>query len=251
MAEEGDRCISLPTWLIEFGGAADFKEALKVIKGQSQILDWKEHSVRVKENAVKYVSQDVLIGAKQFDLTLSPLYNWLCGMFDEGRVREVFERYNVTATPKHQTVFWYVDADGRICHDKRIYFKSDGHRNKELPMGREYRVGDGYSARTLFGAHLIPEKGEICLLESEKSALVCALAYPDKTWVACGGKSNLKGITERFVLYPDLDGVEDWTGTQGRIENWWSDWELPVGTRPKTADFADMIEWNIKYRNHV
>lgn len=251
VAEEGDRCISLQQWLVEFGGCADYKEAIKAIKGESQILNWNEHCVRQKENVVKYVSPDVLAGAKQFELNLSPLFTWLCGMFPEERVREVFDRYNVTATPSRQTVFWYLDGDGKICHDKRIYYGFDGHRNKALPMGREYRVGDGYSSRAFFGAHLIPDSGEICLLESEKSAIIAALAFPEKTWVACGGKSNLKGITDRFVLYPDLDAIDSWTGTQGRIEEWWLNWDLPVGARPHNADFADMIIWNVKNRGHV
>lgn len=251
VSEEGGSCISLPTWLVQYGGATDYKEAIRAIKGESQILDWTEHSVRKKESVVKYVSRDVYDGARQYDLQLSPLFVWLCGLFPPERVREVFELYGVTVTPKHQTVFWYRDGDGRICHDKRIYYGFDGHRKKDLPMGRDFRVADGYSARTFFGAHLIPEEGEVCMLESEKSCLVAKLAYPEKTWVACGGKSNLRGITGRFVLYPDLDAVDAWTGTQGRIEEWWLDWRLPQGARPSNADFADMIVWNINTKRNV
>ena len=243
VAEEGGQCMSLENWLIQYGGCADYKEALRVIKGQPQAIEWNREFRQMNAKKMQYVPNDVLQGAKCYDLRLSPLFSWLCTIFPEDSVREVFLKYNVTANQKHQTVFWYLDSDGHICHDKKIFFREDGHRDKEMPMGRDYRVGDGYSARTLFGANLIPDSGDICCLESEKSALICALVYPDKCWVACGGKSNLRGISERFVLYPDLDAISDWSGTKGRIEEWWLDWGLPIEQRPKNADFADMIVW--------
>lgn len=242
--EEGGRCVSIIQWLIEFGGAIDYKDALRMIKGESQALHWSREVRQSRMVECQYVSPDILAGARQYDLRLSPLFVWLCKFYPEERVREVFEKYNVTATSKHQTVFWYMDCDGHICHDKRIYYNYDGHRNKELPMGREYRVGNGYTAKTLFGAHLIPDSGEIRCLESEKSALICAIEYPNECWVACGGKSNLRGISERFVLYPDLDAVSDWNGAGGRIEEWWLDWRLPAEKRPQNADFADKIIWD-------
>ena len=36
VSEEGGRCVSLTQWLMEFGGAADYREAVKMIKGESQ-----------------------------------------------------------------------------------------------------------------------------------------------------------------------------------------------------------------------
>ena len=236
VSEEGGRCISLPQWLIEFGGAADFKDALRMIRGESQAMKWNREVRERVVGDVRYVSKDVLDGARQYDLRLSPLFSFLYRLFPERNVAEVFRKYNVTANAKHQTVFWYMDAAGRICHDKRIYYKDDGHRNKELPMGREYRVADGYSGRPLFGAHLIGDEGDICCLESEKSVLVCALEYPEKCWVATGGKSNLQDVTDRFVLYPDLDAVEEW-GNRGKVEEWWRGWSGAAGN----ADFADRI----------
>lgn len=242
--EEGGRGLSLVNWLIQYGGCSDYRDALRVIDGESAGIKWTQEYRQIVNPKARYVDPSALEGARQYDLHYSPLFVFLCGIYPEQRVTEVFNKYNVTANSRHETVFWYVDAEGHICHDKKVHFLPNGHRDKQRSMGRDYRVGDGYSARTLFGAHLIPEKGEICLLESEKSVLICALEYPEKCWTACGGKGNLRGVNERFLLYPDLDSISDWSGTTARIEEWWLDWKLPAEQRPATADFADMIIYN-------
>jgi hypothetical protein len=245
VAEEGGRCISLPQWLIEFGHAADWKEAISIIRSGSGAFVWdgqKKHVTGAGET--RYVDPAVLRGARAYDKELSPLFRWMYSMFPRERVAEVWDRYGVTTDFHGRTTFWYMDSIGRICHDKSIWYKEDGHRDKQKPMGRNYRVADGYSARCLFGAHLIPEEGEICCLESEKSVLLSALEYPDKIWVGAGGKSQLRGVNERFVLYPDLDAVEDWAGKGGRMEEWWLDWGLDPLSWPKNADFGDKIAWD-------
>jgi len=243
--EEGGRCVSLPQWLVEFGGAADYKEAIGRIKGEPVNMEWRREYRESAVKEVKYVDPAALRGAKEYDLALSPLFRWMCGLFSEEKVREVWNRYNVTANSRGGTVFWYVDGKGRICHDKVAWYGEDGHRIKTMSMGREYRVGDGYSARAFFGEHLMPPSGEICCLESEKSALLASLAYPDKCWVACGGKSNLRGISARFRLYPDLDAVEDWRKSGARIAEWWKDWRLTEDERPENADLGDKIVWDV------
>ena len=245
VAEEGGRCISLPQWLIEFGHAADWREAVSIIKSGSGAFVWDGVKRHVSGNGeTRYVEPMVLKGAMAYDKELSPLFKWMCGIFEREKVSEVWDRYGVTSDFNGRTTFWYRDSEGRICHDKKIYYKNDGHRDKQRPMGRDYRVADGYSAKCLFGAHLIPPEGEICCLESEKSALICALAHPDKCWVATGGKGNLRGANERFVLYPDLDAIEDWSGKGGRMEEWWLGWDLGPLDWPKNADYADMIVWD-------
>lgn len=247
--EEGGRCISLPQWLIEFGGAADYKDALRMIKGGSAPIHWEYKEAQPKAvPVVRYVDMDVLRGARAFPLEMSPLFRWMCTLFDENDVREVWKAYNVTADNRGRTCFWYLTAEGKIAHDKKIYYREDGHRDKEKPMGRDYRIKDGYTGRCFFGAHLIPHEGEICCVESEKTALLCALAYPSKVWVATGGKANLRGIDARFSLYPDLDGIEDWSGKDGALCEWWHLWALPEPERPHNADIGDMIVWDIQNR---
>lgn len=245
VAEEGDRCISLPQWLIEFGHCADYKEAIRVIKGQSQSFNWDEHKIRTSENVVKYVPKEVLFAAKQFDLQKCPLFRWFCHLFSENRVREAFEKYNVTTDGRGLAVFWAVDQNGRILHDKRMKFLEDGHRDKDFGGTREYKTADGYSARCLFGAHLIKEDGDVLVVESERTALMLYLVT-GKVAVATAGKNNLRERDERFLCYPDKDGFEEWEATGNRCIRWFDDWELPLNEQPRTADPLDMIEWRYK-----
>lgn len=76
-----------------------------------------------------------------------------------------------------------------------------------------------------FGDHLLAGRptAEVCLLESEKSAVIASIAYanryPDKVWVAVGSKSKLTPAKcvercepyrgHKIVIYPDYDGYFD------------------------------------------
>lgn len=60
-----------------------------------------------------------------------------------------------------------------------------------------------------------PDK-EVCLVEAEKTAIICSGFMPQYLWVAVGGKSQLGDKVEvldgRTILaIPDIDGQEAWT----------------------------------------
>lgn len=240
VSEEGGRCISLPQWLIEYGGASDFKEAIRIIKGESQAIHWNSEFTHKKVEENKHVSPDVLAGAKAYDLNLSPLFRYMSRLFGEEKVRKVWNAYNVTATSKGGTCFWYLNPSGQICHDKVVFYGEDGHRMKTLPMGRRYRIGEGYTENPMFGSHFKNKpKG---ILESEKSALY-ASCYYGGVWLATGGKGNLRDPGDT-PLYPDRDAEEIWSA-KGDCVDWYSDWP-ECGDH---SDLADKIEWEILHNN--
>lgn len=242
VAEEGGRCISLPQWLIEFGGAADFKDALRMIKGESQALHWDGMERHLKANEVRYVSKDVLEGAKGYDLAGCPLFRWMCRMFPEESVREAWERYNVTTDSHGFAVFWYTDQQGRILYDKRIAYKEDGHRDKGFFPGRQYRVADGYTGRCYLGA-CVPDDGRKAFIcESEKTALLASLYYGGRRFLATGGKGNLREVEPNTLLVPDMDARREWE-EKGQVWPWWEKWGIPVEDVPDHADLGDMITY--------
>jgi len=55
------------------------------------------------------------------------------------------------------------------------------------------------------------------LVEAEKTAVICSLAFPDVVWLATGGKMNLtpdrcKCLAGReVIIYPDADATQEWT----------------------------------------
>ena len=239
VSEEGDRCVSLPQWLIEFGGAADYREAIKMIKGESQALHWNGEFRKRVEVETRYVSPDVLEGAKRFDLRKCNLFNWMCRMFPEERVREAWDLYNVTTDSHGNVCYWCVDQHGRILYDKRILYKEDGHRNKNYFPGRQYRVADGYSGRCYFGACLPEDGKKVFVCESEKSAILGWL-YWGRKFVATGGKGNLREVGPDMLLCPDMDARIEWE-EKGEVWPWWEKW--PAGeVVPDHADIGDLIE---------
>lgn len=239
VSEEGGRCVSLPQWLIEFGGASDFKDALRIINGQPQAIQWnREFREKVSSN-IQYVSPDVLEGAKQYPLEKCPLFRWMCKMFPEQEVRDTWAKYNVTTDSHGNAVFWYVDQNGRILYDKRILYKADGHRDKSFFPGRQFRVADGYSGRCYFGANLEGDGRKSFIVESEKSAILGALYY-GRRFIATGGKSNLRDIEPDMMLVPDMDARMEWE-EKGEVWPWWEKW--PAGESvPEHADIGDLIE---------
>lgn len=237
--EEGGRTVSLPQWLIEFGGAADYKEAIRMIKGQSQTIDWNREVRRKAVTQVQYVPKDAVIGSAAYDLNGCSLFRWMCRMFPEERVRKVWKEYNVTTDSHGNCVFWYQDQNGHYLFDKRILYKDDGHRDKTFFPGRQYRVRDGYTGRCYFGANLPDDGKKVFVLESEKSALLARLYYGRK-FMATGGKSGLREVEPNMLLVPDIDAIGEWE-EKGEIYPWWKKW--PENTdMDDHADIGDLIE---------
>ena len=181
------------------------------------------------------------------------------------------------------TVFWQVDEQARLCNGHFMKYKADGHRVKEkdgynttwLHARMKYAParfqpfdeGKEKPAYCLFGQHLMTASPDatINIVESEKTALVMAIAYGNPKfdiWMACCGVRNLINshnllqplidAGKRIVLYPDHDGVEAWQDA-AKLINYP---RLTVYTKPVTqwwkpedgdhADIADIIVRSLK-----
>lgn len=235
--EEGGVSQSLATWLVNNGRAADYREAYRILDCKGKPLDVQRFFEKRKVVA-SYVPRSVVDAMGQFDLRKCPLFRWMCTLFPEDRVREVWKMYNVTTDSKGLACFWYADTQGRIAYDKRVFYKEDGHRDKTFGGTREYRTADGFTARPYFGAHLVKEGEEVRICEAEKSALLFTLAT-SKVMLATGGKGNLKDVANA-KLYPDYDAREEWSH-KGSVVEWWQGWS-ECG---ETSDIGDLIEWKV------
>lgn len=238
--EEGGVSQSLATWLVNNGRAADYREAYRILDCKGKPLDVQRFFEKRKVVA-SYVPRSVVDAMGQFDLRKCPLFRWMCTLFPEDRVREVWKMYNVTTDSKGLAVFWYADSQGRIAYDKRVRFKEDGHRDKTFGGTREYRTADGFTARPYFGAHLVKEGEEVRICEAEKSVLLYTLAT-SKVMLATGGKGNLKDVANA-KLYPDYDAREEWASRakDAQVVEWWQGWS-ECG---ETSDIGDLIEWKV------
>lgn len=243
--EQGGESLSITDWLQKYGGARDWKHAMDILRGNSTPSAALVHiNTRQSSAPLRFVPQEEWLAESKYEYERSPLFVWMCGLYPEVDVRKVWQRYGVTVTPNGDVTFWYIDKDRNICHDKRIRYHYDGHRDKDFGCRRKFKVGDGYGHRCVFGAHLISGEGgscvsgiKPCVVESEKTCLICALEYPDKTFVAVGGKNNIALVFGReCVLYPDMDAIKDWEITGHTIAEWWHGHDMGA-----TDDVGDLV----------
>lgn len=237
--EEGGVTQSIATWLVNNGRATDYREAYRILDCKGKPIDVTRIFTN-KPKVASYVPRSVVDAMGQFDLRKCPLFRWMCTLFPEDRVREVWKMYNVTTDSKGNTCYWYVNGNNQVCFDKRILYLENGHRDKNYFPPRTYQINDGYTARCYFGSHLINSGDIVRICESEKTALIYTLAT-SKIMLATGGKGNLRDVANA-KLYPDYDAREEWSH-KGSVVEWWQGWS-ECG---ETSDIGDLIEWQIRH----
>ena len=159
--------------------------------------------------------------------SINSFYQFLCDMFNEQDIDSVFATYQVGTSNLWggATVFWQISKDDQVRSGKIIKFDPlTGKRIKEpRPLMTWVHVilklKEFNLKQVLFGEHLLPQfpKKTVCIVESEKTAIIMALKYPNYLWLATGGKSEFK--TEKLrvltgrkvVIFPDTDFHKDWT----------------------------------------
>ena len=212
------------------------------------------------------------------------------------RVEEMLRLYCVGHTTVYQernhqehhfTVFWQIDKDGQPRTGHYMKYKPDGHRMKEgyvtdwfhsiasrhwdedakewsydapYPYPQIYDPDKQEARLCLFGEHLLSRypNAPVCIVESEKTAVLMAIAYgnhPLQVWMACCGSSNITRTRlepliaqrRRIILYPDRDGIKAWedkakalkydrvTIDTRAVTKWWRESDGPK------ADIADVV----------
>lgn len=139
----------------------------------------------------------------------APLTAYLSTLYGAERVHEAYARYHLGTDPQRPkyAVFTYIDDALRLNRIKRQAYGHDGHRLKgpgSTYTPKKYTVADGYF-QVLFGLHLYDPQKITCIVESEKTALMAAIEYPEYIWMATGSMQNTALIkqVQQAVLYPD------------------------------------------------
>ncbi len=159
----------------------------------------------------------------------SALFNFLCRLFPSDEVARVFHLYRVGATTEFKTAapalasaFPYLNASGDCVDIHLMPYDQDGHRwksgyNQNWLMAKR-KQSDRRAPWCLFGEHLLRlnPSAPVGVVESEKTALIAALAAPGYVWTATASLQNLNprrcaGIRNRDIyIFPDADGLEQW-----------------------------------------
>ena len=160
------------------------------------------------------------------------------GYLSEEQMLRAADRYHLGRSRDGGVIFWQIDREGITRDGKIMFYRSDCHRDKSRnPSWCSARMkayygydGDLPVDRCLFGLHLTPSAspclgGEtksslnredlggspVCVVESEKTAVIMSEVYPQYLWMAAGGLSmlnaeKLRPLSDRHViLFPDTD----------------------------------------------
>lgn len=140
------------------------------------------------------------------------------------RLQQVFSDYLVGATRRGCVIFWQIDRRGQVHGGHIMQYRTDGHREgfqgwTHVPLMRSGLLPPDWQLhQCLFGEHLLARRPDahVCLVESEKTALVMAACQPEFLWLATAGSGGLSPEKaeclrgRRVTLFPDSGCYEKW-----------------------------------------
>jgi len=153
---------------------------------------------------------------------------FLLNKYGSRAFNEVSKLYSIGLSNRWQgaTVFWYIDSQWNVRTGKIMLYDSETGRRVQNPKPRIDWAHSGVPKEEnevfrpcLFGEHLInvhPHK-PIALVESEKTAVISSLYFPQFNWLATGGSGGLKLeklqpiLHKKIVFFPDLDAHDKWS----------------------------------------
>lgn len=169
--------------------------------------------------------------------------DFLHTLFDSPKVAASVQRYCIGGDSMCRTIFPNIDTEGRCVGGAVIPYLANGHRDKSkgasnihAELRRKDKTLPQQADQVLFGSHLLrlyPD-ASVGVVESQKSAVILSIIYPEIVWVATAGMTNfnerlLFPIYDRNVVaYPDVNGVKVWTERAKdlpfkniRVSDWW------------------------------
>ena len=151
---------------------------------------------------------------------------FLIDLFGIKVARELISRYFISTSAHWNgaTVFWQIDTQGKVRTGKiMLYSPTTGKRVKEpfnhiTWVHKDLKMPEFELMQCLFGEHLLQDKTKpVAIVESEKTAIIASVYFPQFIWLAVGSLNNLnaekcKILAWRTVaLFPDLNGFEKWS----------------------------------------
>lgn len=200
----------------------------------------------------------------------SNFLKFLDTLFDPLIVEGLQFMYNLGVTKNGEVIFYQKDIKGRYRGGKVMQYNPViGKRIKKeggIPVNwvhplfkkRGYIPENWTMTQCLFGEHLLAEYPDkpVCLVEAEKTAIICCGFMPEFNWLATGGKTQLgdklnvlKGY--EVTAFPDIDAVDYWTdyfskftGADINVEDPYGD-DATDEDRENQIDMADvLIRWH-------
>ena len=187
-----------------------------------------------------FIEQDII---KRLQGNRNTFVDFLHTLFDSPKVAAAVQRYFIGGDSHGRTIFPNLDQEGRCVGGAVIPYLVNGHRDKSrgtsnihAELKRKNKTLPTQGDQVLFGSHLLRlyPTASVGVVESQKSAVILSIIYPDVVWLATAGMTNfnerlLAPIYDRNVVaYPDVNGVKVWTERAKdlpfkniRVSDWW------------------------------
>lgn len=226
------------------GTQNDFPRTLKLAQAAASLSDamagasWRPEqrpSELTPAKEPRYIDRATLT-AMERHVDGQNLFMFLADLFGRDETAAAMKRYHVGLSNEHpqgcgrSTAFPSIDTFGNIHAIKHVPFPEHDHHRVKGKGGADmiWRKGENVEG-AYFGAHLLQsDQGKpVALVESEKTAIVGAIAFPAYIWIATQGIANFsllkaKSLKGRDIhVFPDSDGIEDKTNGKGIISKGW------------------------------
>ena len=149
------------------------------------------------------------------------------GLLTAEELQAASEIFHLGTTKDKRVVYWQIDAEGRVRDGKLMAYDEHCHRVKPGEHDTTSSVSwAGYEFRQcglldknweathcLFGLHQLNSRPDdtVCIVEAEKTAVICSQKFKDCIWMAAGGLEQLSLdklrplVGRQVIIYPDTD----------------------------------------------
>ena len=149
------------------------------------------------------------------------LLSFLNRLMNKEAINQIMETYKIGSSKKWPgaTIFWQLDDKNNVRTGKIIQYDSNTGKKVRINWVHSImKLQDFNLKQCLFGQHLLNSdlSKPIAIVESEKSAIIASIAFPEFIWMATGGLMNLKydmlkPLTKRkVILFPDAGCYDVW-----------------------------------------
>ncbi|QXP70677.1 hypothetical protein H0I29_00815 [Polaribacter sp. R2A056_3_33] len=157
----------------------------------------------------------------------SNFISYLLRNFEPKMVSQAIDMYHIGTTNYWYgaTIFWQIDTKNVIRGGKIMLYNCNTGKRVKKPFNhvswihKQLKLNNFVLQQCLFGLHLInsiSKSDTICIVESEKTAIIMSIMIPNFIWLATGSKTGfkekmLKSIKEfNVIAYPDKTVYSNW-----------------------------------------
>jgi hypothetical protein len=197
---------------------------------------------------------------------------FLKSIFDPSTVTHLINTYFI-GTSKNwsgSTVFWQIDCHGNIRDGKIMLYDSTTGRRIKQPFNHitwahsALKLKDFNLHQCFFGEHLlkIHPTLPVSIVESEKTAIIASVYFPQFIWLATGGKHGCKWTSAQvstvlkgrnITLWPDIKACDDWEKKALELEKSGllvaiSNFLEQVATDSEREDGLDIADYLVRFK---